>query len=190
MSYPDHRVADYIARTVQSKIGDTVTTRAGDTYAVHHDDVYADPGAVREDEGDAEAIGWVETRFIQHGAGKRGASILQCDVWRRVLEEGAARGDPYGADAGAIADALCEVFTGVEPATGVQRGVFDVEEWSNPASPTSTGECMLCINTRGDIGEPEDGPLRLPTEDGYQRVVVRFRFQLMQDATAQAFYTA
>lgn len=189
MALPDHRRADYIARTIMSKLGDSITTTTGYTYAVHHDDPFADPGAARVDETDAEALGWVETRFVQHAAGKRGASIWQLDVWRRVGAEGAADGDPYGVEIDNMCDEIVEAFTGTR-ANGVQRGAFDVEEWSNPAAPTSTGECMLCITTRGDVGEPEFGPERFATEDRrFRRAVVRYRFTLLADAARGAFYT-
>lgn len=187
MALAAHRYADFIERTAQMKIGDSITTRTGNTYQVHHSYAFADPGSARSDESDVEVDGYVETHFIVSQAGKGGASIMQCDVWRRVGVEGEANADPFAHEAKLMADALVEAFSGTV-ASGRQRGVFDVEDFTAPGAPVSTGECMLCINTRGRIGEPEDGPIQLPREGGFHRMVVRFRFMLLQDAAGRAAF--
>ena len=188
MALPAHRRADYIARTIASKVGDSIVVGAN-TYPVYHDSPFGDPGGVREDESGVEALGWVETRFVDHAAGKKGASIWQLDIWRRIGVEGQADGDPYGTEIDNMADAIVAVFSGTR-ASGVQRGVFDVDDWTDPLAPVSTNECMLCITTRGDIGEPDFGPQKFAAEDQrFRRIVIRYRFTLLADAVRGAFYT-
>lgn len=188
MALPAGRDTDWIERTIQSKIGTSLTCRGGEVFPVFHSDPWSDPGAARVDESGAELTGWFETQFIAGGAGRRGSTLLQVDIWRRRGAEGDASADPYGSSYAQMADAICEVFDGIEP-SGRQVGVFDVQEFSNPLVPTDTGECMMCINSRLDIGSPEDGPRRLPASSGYHRGVVRFRFRLIADAARGAFYT-
>lgn len=187
MNYGPARLTDNIERTIQSMIGDSITVNGTD-YAVYHDAPWADPGGARVDEADAEALGWVETRFISSAAGRKGASVLQVDVYRRMKTEDDPDGDPYGAVAVAMTDEVTGIFTGVK-ASGVQRGFFHVQDWTDPLSPTDTEECMLCINTRLQVGEPEFGPEKMPAENGLRRVMIRLRFTLGADTVAQAFYT-
>lgn len=187
MALPAYRRADYIHRTIQSIIGDTITTAAADTYRVYHDYPFGDPGGTREDESDQEATGWVETRFVSGGAGRRGASILQIDVWRRVMGEGDAAGDPFGTKIDEMTDALVEVFSGIR-GNGVQKGVFDVLDWSDPLNPVSTDECVLCITTRGDIGEAEQIERMAADDQRMRHVIMRYRFTLLADVARRAFY--
>lgn len=188
MALPAHRAQSNIQRTVQVRLGDNLVVGAT-SYRVIHDYPFVDVDAVRDDNTTPLAA-YIGTTWLDGGAGRRGASYLQCDIFTRVKGEATAGGDKFGHVASGIADALVSLFSGARqvgdnPAPPGRRAFFHVLDFSVPSNPVDTGECMLCINSRGDIGEPEDNRA-LPNDRGFRRHVVRFRFILAQDGAGPA----
>ena len=176
-----------IRRTIQTMVGNTVTVDAVQ-YPIYHDYSWADPDDARAGVAHDGEVAWVETVFINEGAGRRAFSLFQLDVFSRVGAPGDPDGDPFGMRAEAISDQLESIFSGIH-AGGVMRAFFDVQDFSDPAAPVSTGVCMQCQNSRGDYGLAEDRK-RLPVENSLRRVTLTMRFRLKQDAAGpSAFYT-
>jgi hypothetical protein len=50
---------------------------------------------------------------------------------------------------------VADLFTGVG-VNGVRRAYVPVLDFTNPAAPVGTGVCMICVNSRGDMGEVDD----------------------------------
>jgi len=189
MTLPAHRRLDNIHRTIQVQLGDTITTASGGVYAVIHDHPWRDPGGVRQDASAQEALGWVVTTWIGAGAGRKGSSFLQATVMRRILSEGETGADPQGLEAGRMVDALVDRFSGTQGG-GHMKACATVLDFANPAVPVDTGEVLVCLNSRGEYGEPEEVLPQPLQADGLRITVVRWRFALAQDLTGPAgFYT-
>lgn len=187
MALPAYRKETNIRRSIQVVIGNTVTF-GGVNFSVYHDYAFADPDDARGGPAHTAQRAWVETATIFQGAGRRGFSLFEANVYSRIGAEGEADGDPFGLRAEGIADEMESVFTGTTPA-GAQRGCLQVMDFVNPAVPVGTSEMMVCQNSRGDVGEIEQRA-RPPVEKDLRRVTLTWRFRLVQDAAGPAaFYT-
>lgn len=190
MSLAAARRASNIRRSVQTAIGNAITTATGAVYPVYHSSPWSDPGGVRQDASDVEQTGWVETQWVDGLAGRRGASILQADIYRRILSEGQALADPFGIEADAMLDALTDVFSGLGTG-GVLKACVRVKDFAIPAAPVNTDTYALCIATRGQYGEPESVTRQPLQGGGIRRITARWRFILTSDAGDGAgFYTS
>ena len=175
-----------IRRSIQTQIGNSVTVD-GRVVPVYHDYRWSDPDAMRDSGTGAEAA-WVETAFIQQNAGRRGIALMQIDAFSRIGPEGDATSDPFGVFIDMVAEQVLSVFSGVQ-ANGTQRGIFTINDYTDPANPTATSMVLFMQSSDGDIGEPDE-KRRLAFHDDYRRVTMTVRFQTIQDASGPAAFYA
>ncbi len=174
-----------IRRSIQTKIGNFVTVDGYDA-PVFYDYYYADPDANRT--GSGEYRMWAEAIFLETTAGRKGEAILQIDCYSRVGEEDDPTSDQFGMKVDDLADEILAPFSGVD-VTGLQKGIFHVNDYADINNPVDAGMCLYMINSDGNVGEPEDRR-RLDFYQDFRRVTLRLRFQLIQDmAGPVAFYT-
>lgn len=174
-----------IRRSIQTKIGNFVTVDGYDA-PVFYDYYYADPDGNRT--GSGEYRMWAEAIFLETTAGRKGEAILQIDCYSRVGEEDDPTSDQFGMVVDDLADEILAPFSGVD-LTGLQKGIFHVNDYADVNNPVDAGMCLYMINSDGNVGEPEDRR-RLDFYQDFRRVTLRLRFQLIQDmAGPVAFYT-
>jgi hypothetical protein len=185
------RRTTFLRRSVQARIGASVTTATGNAYTV----VYASPGGTVDPDSASNDVtaplrGWALVSWPLEQAGKRGASFMQVDAYYRFGGvQGGAGTDPFRQEAAEIIDAIADLFTGIG-VNGVRRAYVPVLDFTVPAAPVDTGVCMLCINSRGDMGEVDDvRDVGAGVQDGLWQITARWRFQHPQDVIGPAgFY--
>ena len=181
------RVSTNIRRTIQVKIGNTVSY-GGASYPIYHDYSFADPDDANDVITSNPNDAWVETVTLAQGAGRRSFTLLQIDIFSKIGGRGEASGDPFGIRAESIADSLESIFSGINDIGGY-KSCFEVKDYSDVNNPTSTDRQILCQNSNGDMGMPQER-VRSSSEDGLRRIILTYRFRLLQDAAGQAaFYT-
>lgn len=181
------RFSTNIRRTIQVMIGNTVTYNGVD-YPIYHDYSFADPDDANDINNPSPNDAWVETVTLSQGAGRRAFTLLQMDIFSKVGGRGEASGDPFGMRAETIADSLESIFSGID-VNGGYRSCFAVNDYSDVNNPVSTNRRILCQNSNGDVGMPQER-VRSPSEDGLRRIILTYRFRLLQDAAGPAaFYT-
>ena len=167
-------------------MGNSVTVNAR-TVPIYHDYRWADPDSMR-DSGVGEQAAWIETQFISQLAGHKGSALMQVDLYSRIGPEGSPTADPFGVFIEDMADEVLEPFAGLGE-NGCQKGIFMVNDYSDPANPTPTQMRLLMQSSAGNIGEPQE-KTRLDFQDDFRRVTMSLRFRTIQDAAgAAAFYT-
>ena len=187
MSLAVGRSQRYLRLSVQELIGSSVTTAAGVVIPVFYPGPYglADPGAVADD--DSAAVTRIEISWFGRGAGKKGSTFMQADIYQLAGSDGLT--DPYGFEAEDIMDALASVFSGLK-ADGSQRGYIDLYDYAVPATPVPLGVCALCQNSRGDLGELDSSVELTDLETGMRHLTGRWRFRTLTDVSGPAaFYT-
>ncbi len=181
------RFSTNLRRTIQVKIGNTVQFNGVD-YPIYHDYSFADPDDAMDTENPSPNDAWVETYTVSQTAGRRGFTLLQIDIFSKVGGEGEASGDPFGLRADSIADSIESIFSGID-VNGELRSHIRVNDYADVNNPSATDRYILCQNSRGDLGVCEERS-RKPSEDGLRRIILTYRFRLMQDAAGHAaFYT-
>jgi len=181
------RFSTNIRRTIQVLIGNTVQHNGVD-YPIYHDYSFADPDDAMDTENPSPNDAWVETVTLSQSAGRRGFTLLQMDIFSKVGGQGEASGDPFGMRAESIADSLESIFSGIG-GNGKLRSYIPVNDYADVNNPVETDRWILCQNSRGDLGVCEDRT-RKPSEDGLRRIIITYRFRLLQDAAGPAaFYT-
>ena len=181
------RTARNIRISIQDRIGNSVSVDGLD-YDIYHSYTFGDPDDMRNPDGRDQEPAWVETTFLVQTAGRRGSSVMQLDIYSKIGGESEDDNDPFGLRAESIADALEDLFSGLN-AQGGPKGRFRVKNYANPFNPIDTGVCMICQNSRGDLGMVEDRRIT-SSGDGLRRITMTLRFQLLQDtAGPAAFYT-
>ncbi|MFN3199990.1 MAG: hypothetical protein ACE366_16460 [Bradymonadia bacterium] len=187
MTIPAGRKTSNIRRSIQVRIGDEVSTDTtgarGQTTSVtaqiHHGDPWADPEAVG-DPSQVPADQWLTTTWVEDGAGRRGSSLLQIDVYSLIKGRGDLDGDPHGMIADDLADAVEALFVGREDdGLGAERALIPVSDYIVPTSPVATTETALCITSSGSRGTPQDR--RRVRAGAHWRITLRFRFRLIRD---------
>ena len=142
-----------IRRTIQTEIGNDIVFGAL-TVPVFHDYYSADPDDLAGI--DARRPAWVETRFLNQLAGRRGFALLQLDVFSQVSPHDGDDGDQFGFRADGIGDRLADLFSGVRN-NGVQKGKFFVRDYeADINNPATTTMCLFMQSSSGNIGELED----------------------------------
>lgn len=192
MSLPAYRKHRNVELTIQAAIGDSITvaTRGPDGNARNIDvpvffgDGQADPDEVRRPDV-TPAPAWVECRWTQQQAGRRGYSILQVDVRTRIGAPGDVEGDPFGHVCSDIADAVEETFSGAE--NGRLRAWVPMFDYANPDAPVRLESCVFVQTPGGDWGVPESRQ-PLPPSGGMQRIVLRFTMRITHDAVTRGWY--
>lgn len=190
---PDMRSAN-IRLTFQNVIGNSVAVNSvapdGSTFAltvpVHPEDPWADPDGMRDPKDPPERA-WIELSWLEEGAGRRGQSVVQIDVYCRIGPKGGAESDPHGIVVDDIADAVEALFSGVRPGGMGYKGWIPVLDFSDPLNPIEAGNCIFVYNPGNESswGQPTERR-RLPVYSGFQRIVLRYTLRLTTDATPGA----
>ncbi len=194
---PAYRRHRNVELTIQALFGNAlaVTSRGPDggvlnlSVPVYHGDTLADPDEARRP-GTTPAPRWVETLWIQQGAGRRGYSTLQVDCRTRIGAPGDTDGDPFGHVVDDIADHVEARFAGERDGAtdrGTLRAWVPMFDYADPANPVRLGSCIFVQRTDGAWGVPEERR-RLPPQGGFQRVVLRFSMRLTHDAVRGGWY--
>lgn len=182
-----------IRLTFQSVIGEslTVATRNIDgsalnlTVPVHHENVWADPDSMGDPKEPPERA-WVELAWLEEGAGRRGVSVVQVDVYNRIGQKGALDSDPHGIIVDDIADEIEERFSGVRP-DGTYRGWIPVLDFAVPQAPVPAGNCIFVWNPGAESSWGQvTSRRRIMAYDGFQRVSMTYTLRLTTDATPGA----
>lgn len=193
MALPANRRARDLRLSVARYIGNTlsVTTPsqvAGGaavalTVPVYHDYALGDPDSMRDPSGTQQPA-WVGTRWIQDGAGNRGSSILQVDVYTRTGAPGNAAGDPMGLLNADVCDAFVAPFAGIDGA-GVLNAYVPILDFDVPAAPVTPpdgeGGCLILQTPGGDFGVPSERR-SFGRANGFVRTVMRLNFRTTLDA--------
>lgn len=187
---PDMRTAN-IRLSFQNVIGNAVSVASvapdGSPLAlevpVHHEDPWADPDAMGDPKNPAERA-WIELAWLEEGAGRRGVSVVQIDVYCRIGPKGGAESDPHGVIVDDIADAVEALFSGLRPGGMGYKGWIPVLDFSDPNDPIDAGNCLFVFNPASESswGQPTERR-RLPAYEGFQRIVLRYTMRLTTDAT-------
>jgi hypothetical protein len=191
MSIPAASRTANIRLTWQRVVGDSLAVSTLSTSGapvalvvpVYHESPHADPDSMGAPKDSPERA-WVEVAWLEESAGRRGHSVVQVDVWCRLGPKGGATSDPFGIMADDIADAFEALFYGTR-ADGTYRGWIPVLDFATtPAAPTPTDNCLFVYNpgSESSWGQPSERR-RLPTYEGFQRVVLRYTMRLTTDAT-------
>ena len=118
---------------------------------------------------------WLDVNFLSHGAGRLGETMIQLDLYSRVLGT-VPGGDKYSATLGALADALHEAMN--------TRRIQLYDFSTDPLSPTVISKAVLMVqNSEGKEGQPESDQ-NLGLEDGVVRRSIVYRLRAPEDATA------
>lgn len=178
--------------SVQARIGDSLVLPGplfAGAYAVFHEAAWRDAESARLVADDPE-IAWVETRWIADRAGIGGYSVLQADVYSRAGAHGAADADEYGERAALLAEALCEIWLGMDPAAPAgKRFCVAVLDYDDPGTPDTGGRLMVETLT-GRQGEPQIRD-RLGLRAGLWRYTLRWNYRSAIDLqTSAARYSA
>jgi len=179
------RLSTNIRRSIQVEIGNTVQY-GGVDYPVYHDYSFADPDDAANTEAPSPNDAWVETQTISQGAGRRSFTLLQMDVFSKVGGEGEASGDPFGMRADSLTDSLESIFSGLN-GTGCFKAYLKVKDYADVNNPVETDRNIICQNSAGDLGMCEER-VRKPSEDGLRRIILTYRFRLLQDAAGPAAF--
>jgi hypothetical protein len=168
VAIPAKRKSDNIVLSVNKHIEDNFSTPQSVT-TVFQDDNY--------DVSDLNR--WLDVVFLSHGAGRLGETLVQLDLYSRILGD-VPGGDKYSAELGALADALHEAMN-----TGrIQLYDFSVD----PSSPTAISKAVLMVqNSAGKEGQPESDQV-LGIEDGVVRRSMTYRLRAPEDATRAPSY--
>lgn len=176
-----YRIGDALSMTTPSQVAGGAPVSL--TVPVYHDWPLGDPDSARAP-GGAEEPAFVGTHWIQDGAGMRGRSILQVDVYTRIGPQGATAGDPLGLLNAELCDAVVERFAGID-AAGVLNAYVPILSFDDPTAPVAPpegeGGCLVCQTLGGDFGVPQERR-SLGRRNGFVRTTMRLVFRTTQDA--------
>jgi len=149
----------------------------------HVKDNFEDPQSADVNYGDvtfdASSLDiWVDISILSHGAGRKGETLVQFDVYSRVRGP-MPGGDEYGEALSQLADALYESMH----VDGIQ-----VYDFTVPASPVLlSGAKLMVQNGGGTFREPESDQT-LDIEDGVARRSLTYRLRMVEDASRAFSY--
>lgn len=203
MTMPANRRTRDLRLSVTRRIGDSLTVTSPSqtaggvpvtrTVPIYHSSPWADPDSMGDPAGVQEAA-WVGTTWLQDGAGYFGFSILQVDVYTRQLAETDADQDALGLYNAEVADAVCELFAGVE-ISGRPSAYVEIMDFTDPAVPVvppdGEGGFLICQTPSGRPGVPTERR-SLGRRGSMWRTSVRFAFRGIVDAgfrRGNAYYT-
>jgi len=153
------------------------------TVPVYHDWPLGDPDAMRDPSGTQQPA-WVGTTWIQDGAGLRGFSVLQVDVYTRIGAPGNAAGDAFGLMNSDVCDAFLAPFMGIT-AAGVLNAYVPILDFDIPAAPVvppdGEGGCLVLQTPQGQFGVPTERR-SMGRKNGFVRTVLRLHFRTTEDA--------
>ncbi len=193
MALPANRRARDLRLSVAHHVGNTlsVTTPsqvAGGapvvlTVPIYHDWPLGDPDSMRDPSG-AQQPAWVGTTWVQDGAGMRGYSILQVDIYTRIGAPGNPAGDSFGLANADVCDAFVSAFAGVKP-SGSLAAYVPILDFDIPTAPVvppaGEGGCLVMQTPQGQFGVPSERR-SLGRKNGFVRTVMRLHFRTTEDA--------
>ena len=168
MAVPQKRKLTNIELSIQKHIKDNFETPFLAGQVNHHDATF-DSSAMNQ---------WVDLIFLSFEAGKKGASLLQVDIYSRV---GGRRtgGDRLGMT---LAD-LADKFHNALHVRNIQ-----IYDFSTPASPTVIAKAKLIVrNSNGKFREPEDTQ-NFAAEDHVMRRAITYRFITLGEVSQASQY--
>jgi hypothetical protein len=121
---------------------------------------------------------WVDITFLSHGAGRKGETMVQFDVYSRV------RGRQASGDE--LMSTLKQTVQRLINAMHVE--CIQVYDFAVPASPTVIAGARLMVQTSdGTFREPESDQF-LGLEDGVARRSLTYRLRMLEDASRALSY--
>lgn len=122
---------------------------------------------------------WASVSFLSDGAGRKGFTMVQVDVFSRSLGR--------GADDDRYLESRDETIDKVHAALHVDD--IPVYDFANPSVPTLVPGAKLVVqNSGGTFREPEDDRT-FDTVDGVARRCLTYRLRLLTDwARAQSYF--
>lgn len=123
---------------------------------------------------------WVDINFISNGAGRKGVTMVQIDLYERIRGRVSSTGDRFQNTLNDLADKLHAAF---------HVDGIPIYDFVNPTSPgLISGQKLMIQTSNGTFREPEtDQPMDI--EDGVARRSITYRMRLIQDASqAKAYY--
>lgn len=168
MTIPAYRRQDYIERSILKHIYTTFEYPNADLQGKVS---YAD-SKFRSDNLDK----WVALTFLSSGAGRKGETLLQADVYVRTLEKSAGSADRYGYECARISHLL-------EEALHVRT--IQLYSFATPSSPSLQSKKFALVQTSdGRFREPDSVRGWGEYEDDIARRTMTYRFILPEDLSS------
>lgn len=168
MTIPAYRRQDYVERSILMHIYTNFELPNSD---LHSKVAYAD-SKFRSDNLDK----WVALTFLSSGAGRKGETLLQVDVYVRNLEKAASGADRFGYECARIAHLL-------EEAMHVRA--IQLYSFASPSSPSlQSGKFTLVQTSDGRFREPDAVRVWGEYEDDIARRTLTYRFILPEDLSS------
>jgi len=167
MAIPERRKANNHELSIQKHIKDNFATPH--SIDVNYQDQTFDVSALNL---------WVDITFLSYGAGRKGETMLQLDVYSRV------RGKQPSGDRllSTLRDTVQKLIA------AMHTNCIQVYDFSTPASPTViSGAKLMVQNSDGTFREPE-GDQFLGIEDGVARRSLVYRLRMLEDASRAFSY--
>lgn len=170
MTIPTHRKADTIELSVQKHIKDNFVTPQSMTGKVNFGDSEFTIDGIDE---------WVDVVWLSDGAGRRGVSMLQLDVYTRIKGK-ISGGDRLGVTCRTLARKLYEAM---------HVDAIQLYDYSVPASPVLlSGHRIMVLKSDGSFREPEETVVWRGYEDGINRRTLTYRLLLPDDIAGSQYY--
>lgn len=168
MTIPAYRRQDYIERSILKHIYTNFEYPNADL----HDKVSYMDSKFRSDNLDK----WVALTFLSSGAGRKGETLLQADVYVRNLEKSASGSDRYGYECARISHLL-------EQALHVRT--IQLYSFATPSSPSLQSKKFALVQTSdGRFREPDSVRVWGEYEDDIARRTLTYRFILPEDLSS------
>jgi len=168
MTIPAYRRQDYIERSILKHIYSTFEQPNADLSGKVS---YLD-SKFRSDDKDK----WVALTFIESGAGRKGETLLQVDVYVRNLEKSAAAADRYGYECARVSHLF-------EQALHVRT--IQLYSFATPSSPSLQAKKFALVqNSDGRFREPNSIRVWGEYEDDIARRTLTYRFILPEDLSS------
>jgi len=167
MAIPARRQDDNQERSIQKHIKDNFATPNAIT--VNYQDLTFDVSSLNL---------WVDITFLSHGAGRKGETMVQFDVYSRV------RGKQPSGDRlmTTLKDAVQKLIN------AMHTNCIQVYDFADPTSPALISKAKLMVqNSGGTFREPESDQL-LGLEDGVARRSLTYRLRMLEDASRASSY--
>lgn len=171
MAIPTHRNENNLRLSINKFIKDNFETPNLLTGDVNYQD--SEFSAIDKDQ-------WVTIAFLSFGAGKKSETLLQVDVYSRIIGK-TSGGDRYGAERDRIARLFYEAM---------HVDTIQIYDFSVPASPAALDKRKIMVqNANGIFREPNEDSILDGITDGIARRTLTYQLRLPDDASdAKSYY--
>lgn len=171
MTIPAHRSEVNIRLSINKFIKDIFETPNSFTGQVNYQD--SEFSAIDKDQ-------WISIAFLLFGAGKKSETLMQVDVFSRVIGK-TTGGDRYSSERDRIARLFYEAL---------HVDTIQIYNFSTPASPVILDKRKIMIqNANGIFREPNEDTILDGLTDGIARRTMTYRLRLPDDASnAKSYY--